>query len=844
MNAHQIAERLISFGLAPVELLPPNHPAEAEKPPEKRGKAPFVREWQKRPAAHSVEDLPDLMPECNVGVRTGRIEGAKLQVVVVDIDREKSCWWAKEHLPQTPIVTISGRDTAGWRGQHWYYKRPETSERVGGRVKVQWVNDFDEGRTETLDIDVKADEGQVVAPGSVHGTGGVYEEASEWTAEAFAALPTFDPSWFPRTEAEPAKPEEEPTIPEVPVEEKRRRFTAYLKHCQPAWPSMPPAGAGVYVLGVARFGVWGLAMEPRDAAKLMHESDWNKRCHDGSGKRYPWNLAELSHKCRDAAKPSAAGEAMRKPRGWALQPEEKSDRRCIEITADLPKLVEETVEALAAMPDAVYVHTAHLATIAADADEPIHWLNHHALVVWMGRAATFQKHVEKGRGDDKEVVIEQRSPPLTLAQSILSIGTWPGLRQLKRVSHLPPVTLAGRVSDRPGYDAASRVYYLGNGVDLPQRPTRDEALTAVNRIFRFVRVVNFREAADKARWLSLVLTLATRTAYDTCPVYIHRAADVNSGKTTSAHVAYGLLYGELPEDAEQKDPDDSEWSKTVHGWSRMPLVLWDNEKQGSRFANAKLAKIITNPRSRDRELREHRFLRSDFSGTVFLVTGNNLTLDSDMAARCLVTNFLRITEVDPDFDPTNQQAFERARGQALRDVYTIVRAWAVAGCPTRTATPHRKFLAWSSIVQQICLWLGFADPVSDNSALDSDRVAAETILWQLGKIYGDEPWRAADLHRRYCEGDEKATEAVGAVQVLSRRRGRFESAIALGQALGVLVDREMYVDGIKLRLCQAPRIGGVTRYRVAGAANLHVKRSKTASEPRSDSREGSSTTSA
>jgi hypothetical protein len=77
MNAHQIASRLIGFGLAPVELLPPNHPSEADRPPDKRGKAPFVRDWQKQPAPRSVADMPDLLPECNVGVRTGRVPGAR-----------------------------------------------------------------------------------------------------------------------------------------------------------------------------------------------------------------------------------------------------------------------------------------------------------------------------------------------------------------------------------------------------------------------------------------------------------------------------------------------------------------------------------------------------------------------------------------------------------------------------------------------------------------------------------------------------------------------------------------------------------------------------------------------
>lgn len=827
MNAHQIAKRLIDLGLAPVALLPPNHPSEAEKPPEKRGKAPFSRDWQNQPAPRSVDDMPDLTPECNVGVRTGRVAGARIAVVVVDIDSEKACWWVKEHLPATPIVAVSGRDTSGWRGQHWYYRRPDTApgERVGGRVKVQWVNDFDEGRTEKLDIDVKADEAQVVAPGSVHGTGGVYAEAAPWTAEGFAAMPTFDPAWFPRVEPELGEEGAEPIeIPEVAVEEKRRRFLAYLKHCQPSWPSMPPSGAGVFVLGVARFGVWGLAMEPRDAAKVMQESDWNKLCHDGNGKKYPWNFAELLHKCRDAAKPTAGGEAYRKPRGWALKPERvEGERRRIVISADLPAMVEETIEALAEMPDGVYVNAGHLAVITT-AKDPIHWLTPPSLREWMGRAAQYEV---RETDEDGNIEAIPKTPPEPLAKTLCARGFWPGIRQLRRVCKLPPVTLAGRISDKPGYDAASQMYYLGDELDIPKRPTREEAIAAMERVFRYVRVVNFREPIDRARWMSLVLTLATRTAYETCPMFVHRAAQQNSGKTETVHVAYGILYGEKPEGSAWKDPRDAEWAKSVFGWSRMPLVFWDNFAEGACFGNPQLARLLTNPKSSDRELGKHTYLDADFTNTVCLVTANNLTLDGDIAERAIVCNFLPVTAHDPDFNPTQNSDIARASATAKRDVYTLVRAWAVAGCPTQNVRAHRKFPGWSSFVQQMCVWLGLPDPVGDNSELNQDKNVAETLLAILARLYGDSLFKTADLFRKYVAGDEHAVDAAGALQALTHRRGRFENAIALGQALGVLVDREVWVDGTKMRLCRGPRVASVTTWQIAGAS---VKRARTAQE--------------
>ena len=122
------------------------------------------------------------------------------------------------------------------------------------------------------------------------------------------------------------------------------------------------------------------------------------------------------------------------------------------------------------------------------------------------------------------------------------------------------------------------------------------------------------------------------------------------------------------------------------------------------------------------------------------------------------------------------------------------------------------------------------DPVTDNSELNSDKNVAETILAILASLYGDGFFKTADLFRKYVSGDERAVDVVGALQALTHRRGRFENAIALGQALGVLVDREVWVDGTKMRLCRGPRVASVTTWQVAGAANSNAKRPKTAQE--------------
>lgn len=872
LNALQVAERLIGLGLCPVALRSPSDPEEQKKPAAKRGKTPFQRGWQTAPVPRSADDL-DLAPEHNVGIRTGKT-GAEFEVVAVDVDSEESARWASAHLPPTPIKTYSGRAEAGWRGQHWFYKRPAGDSAVGNRARIS-VRGPD-GKDVVLSIDVKADGGQVVAPGSVHGTGGTYEEVQPWTRETLATLPSFDWAWFPEPDEEPSAsdlfggeaPDRELEAllahPKNSLRRREQRLKLYLEGCDPSYPGMLPGGAGAHCLAIARFGCWGLCLPPEDVARIMASSPWNKSCHDGSaeqvGRPYPWAKPDLLHKARDAAKPS---RQVDKPRGhelWRPQPARGAGadgegggdaggvdlqlRPIIELTADVAANVRQTLDALSKLSgkSAVYVHSGHLVRVQSGRS-PIHWLSADSLRYSMAQAAEFVVKKEVGPADDKRIEVVTKAAPLDLARVICAHGSWPGLPELRRVSKLPPVTESGTVRCAPGYDAASMVYYDDSGVTLalPERPTLADAREAKDRLFEYMRVANFRDEADKSRWLALLLTLATRTAYETCPLFVTRGAEQNSGKTAALVIAYGLLYGTIPVPVtEKKDAYGDEANKATYGWSTRPLVFWDNLKEGQVWSNPKVAAILTLPQNEDRELGKHTMLNADFRGSVFAVSGNNVSFDADMAVRAMVINLKKIVCFDTDFEPEDPEEYVRAQPQALRDVYTIVSAFAAARCPQdASAKPHKKYRKWSRLVQQAVVWLGMPDPVSDNAELNADGQGYELVVQALAQIYGARPFTARQLFDMHANRDGRAMDVVGALCELTKSVEPRSSA-KLGRMLGAIVGREVVTSGRSVHLEKLGAVNGVVRYYVQGL-DINTTGSGSAQEARSGAGGGSGT---
>jgi len=211
------------------------------------------------------------------------VTGAVSGVVVVDADSDEALDFVKESLPATPLVVKTAR------GRHFYYRHPGHS--VGNKAHVRTA-------AGELALDLRADGGYAIAPGSLHPSGVRYE-AEGWD-ETFGpggpgwdGVPVFDPSWFPAQEAEPLPTGRDEHRPDQADTMARAR----------AWlAKRPPAIQGQggddwtirTVLHVLDFGF-------SDSEALEALQDWNQTCSP------PWTERELMAKLRSARKTHRGG---------------------------------------------------------------------------------------------------------------------------------------------------------------------------------------------------------------------------------------------------------------------------------------------------------------------------------------------------------------------------------------------------------------------------------------------------------------------------------------------------------------------------------------------------------
>ena len=206
-------------------------------PVKARDKRPALASWKefqtRKPTEKEVKNWFAGKDDLNVALVTGAVSS----VIAVDADSQEAVAWMQKHHPSTMRSKTA-------KGSHYLFGHP--GQEVSNRAKLGGMA-----------LDVRGDGGYIVAPGSIHPTGAMYQEDGDWTK----APPKFDPKWLG-----------EQIMPLRTAAELDRRVQAYID----AIPGSPEGSRDQDGFRVACKLVREFDL-PQDSA-LVYLAGWNARC--------------------------------------------------------------------------------------------------------------------------------------------------------------------------------------------------------------------------------------------------------------------------------------------------------------------------------------------------------------------------------------------------------------------------------------------------------------------------------------------------------------------------------------------------------------------------------------
>jgi hypothetical protein len=424
--------------------------------------------------------------------------------------------------------------------------------------------------------------------------------------------------------------------------------------------------------------------------------------------------------------------------------------------------------------------------------------------------------------------------PQWARQMVSRLLSSPDLVPWKRVSGVaavPLLLLDGTLVNRPGYHAATGVWYDPQGREfpaIPEKPTREEARAALETFwnvfgeFPFVLPEGCEDAQSSPAYatvLATVLSVLLRHLVPTVPLLAIDASEPGSGKTKVAEAICGATTGRLLPRMTYDNEEEFDKHLPVPLAQGDQIILIDNvERKSVRSARLSAAlateaevKLRILGLSKDQPCVNH---------SVFIVTGNQLVISGELPRRTLrcrlVPNVAAPENRKFDFDPVDRtrERFPQLATSAL----TAARYYLQAGCPvpkydSGAALESGSFTDWNRVVRGLLVHLGFGDPLAtqkevraENPMLANDIELAEALYQLFPK------------GRKFTVKDVKAFYGSDAYNLLTQGPRRDWDAQTAGYRIRNLKDRVL--GGVQV--VGAGTRGGTALYWVGKVAELQV----------------------
>jgi len=411
-------------------------------------------------------------------------------------------------------------------------------------------------------------------------------------------------------------------------------------------------------------------------------------------------------------------------------------------------------------------------------------------------------HFEKfdGRANKLRTI----DPPKPVAEAIMSrSGRWP-FPVLRGVVACPTLRADGSLMLEPGFDAASG-YYLNHGLTIrvPENPTREDALAALNSLDSLLSGFAFVESMDCSVALALILTAVARPSLDTVPLFSTTAPVRGSGKSTLMDIAAVIATGRRSA-VLSATADRNELEKRLVGCLLSGDCIINLDNVNGVLRSDLLCQATTAEAVKVRPLGASDQAEIPNSA-LWACNGNNITVASDLARRTL------LCRLDPGMERPEERVFafdpvaraRKHRGEYVTAALTVLRAYIVAGLPAPDLHPFGSFENWSGLVRSALVWLGAVDPCESREAvLEDDPEAA--MLKSFFAAWVERFNRTSRTVKEIVRASEEDDSALAEVLHDIAGEGRTINTKRLGWWLRRNAGR--IVDGMKLSQSRVSRV--------------------------------------
>ena len=331
-------------------------------------------------------------------------------------------------------------------------------------------------------------------------------------------------------------------------------------------------------------------------------------------------------------------------------------------------------------------------------------------------------------------------------------GELDALPPLAGISEVPLMRADGSLFATAGYDPATCML-LKHGdwsaLNVPERPTRDEATAALKVLLEPLIGFPFVDDASRSVALSAMMTAVLRSTMRAAPLHAFSAPAPGSGKSLLADVVAIIATGHVVS-AMAMGKTDEEFEKKFDGLilAGDPVALIDNVSRPLSGDGACI--MLTAAEVSVRRLGGSEITRCP-STTFWMATGNNLSAKGDMVRRVIRC------DIDAGVERPEQRVFEgnlrdwttANRMRLLSAIFTIRRAHLHADEPQPFGlSAVGSFEDWSRMVRGALLWLNSADPAFSMEALrgeDAEQQQRLDLFTAWHNVHGNAAVAVCDL---------------------------------------------------------------------------------------------------